>query len=294
MNAHLDLAGAARRAQLDLADAARRAHLDLAGAARRAHLDLAGAARRVGLTLTTAELAGLDDHARLSAIATWRGRMINEHVSARVFASLERQLARAGRPTDARAAARMVGDEHRHAELCAAVVEALGGAPAAELPELPAVPEHADADPLEAVLRNVLSISCLSETVAVALIDAERRAAGPPALATLLAQIVADEVQHARSGWRLLEDCAPRLGPDLRARLDDYLVLAFAHLVEHELAHLPARPAPSPAAEAIGVCDGLGARQLFFATVEQVIVPGLQAHGLDALTAWRAARRLGA
>ena len=60
------------------------------------------------------------------------------------------------------------------------------------------------------------------------------------------------------------------------------------------LRHLPARPAPSPAAEAIGVCDGPGARQLFFATVEQVIVPGLRAHGLDALTAWRAAQRLNA
>ena len=113
----------------------------------------------------------------------------------------------------------MVGDEHRHAELCAAVVEALGGAASAELPHLPEVPEHADADPLEAALRNVISISCLSETVAVALIDAERRTAGPPALADLLSHIVADEVQHARSGWRLLEDCARRLGPVLRERL---------------------------------------------------------------------------
>lgn len=259
-----------------------------------ARLDLAGAARRVGFTLSPAELAGLDPHAHAVAVATWRGRMINEHASARVFATLEHQLVRAGLPSRARDAARMVGDEHRHADLCAAVVEVLGGEAVAELPDLPAVPEHPDADPLEAVLRNVLSISCLSETVAVALIDAERRAAGPPALAELLTAIVADEVSHARSGWRLLEDCAPRLGPALRERLGDYLVLAFAHLTEHELAHLPPRPAPSPAAEAIGVCDGPGARQLFFATVEQVIVPGLQAHGLDALAAWKAARRLAA
>lgn len=253
-------------------------------------LDLAGAARRHGFSLATHEL-GLDAPARATAIATWRGRMINEHVSARVFTTLEQQLLRAGLPRHSSAAARMVGDEHRHAELCAAVVEVLGGEAIADLPQLPEVPEHADADPTEAVLRNVVSISCLSETVAVALIDAERRAAGPPALADLLTAIVADEVQHARSGWRLLEDLAPRLTPALRERIDDYLVLAFAHLVEHELAHLPPRPSPSPAAEAIGVCDGLGARQLFFATVEQVIVPGLQAHGLDAAAAWRAAQR---
>lgn len=257
-----------------------------------ARLDLAGAADRQRFQLASAELTGLDPHARAAAIATWRGRMINEHNSARVFATLEQQLRRAGLPARARAAARMVDDEHRHAEQCAAVVEALGGTAIADLPDLPEVPEHADADPLEAVLRNVLSISCLSETVAVALIDAERRSAGPPALADILTAIVADEVQHARSGWRLLEDCASRLGPVLRERLSDYLVLAFAHLVEHELAHLPARPAPSAAAEAIGVCDGFAARRLFFATVEQIIVPGLQAHGLDALAAWRAAQRL--
>ena len=48
-----------------------------------ARLDLAGAARRVGFTLTPAELAGLDPHAHAVAVATWRGRMINEHASAR-------------------------------------------------------------------------------------------------------------------------------------------------------------------------------------------------------------------
>ncbi len=254
-------------------------------------LDLRGAARRTGFQLSSAEVAGLDVRGRAIAIATWRGRMINEHASARVFTALTGQLARARLPQQARAAGGMVADELRHAELCAAVVEVLGGEAQAVLPMLPAVPEHDDADPLEAVLRNVLSTSCLSETVAVALIDAERRTAGPARLTSLLAEIVADEVGHARAGWRLLEDVAPRLGAPLRERLSDYLVLAFAHLVEHELAHLPPCPAPSVAAEALGVCDGLAARRLFFATVEHVIVPGLQAHGLDAHGAWRAARR---
>lgn len=258
-------------------------------------LDLRGAARRADLRLPAGALDDLDAHTRASAILTWRGRMLNEHVSARVFTALARQLERAGlhgeRP--ARVAA-MVDEELRHADRCAAVVEALGGAAVVELPALPPVPEHEDADPLEAVLRNVLSVSCLSETVAVALIDAERRAAGPPALARLLAEILADEVGHARFGWRLLEDLAPSLSAALRERLGDYLVLALDDLATHELAHLPPRPSPSPAAEALGVCDGLVARRLFFATVEEVIVPGLQAAGLPALSAWRAAQEIGA
>jgi hypothetical protein len=252
-------------------------------------LDLRAEARAIDLRLP---LVDLDAHARAAAIATWRGRMVNEHVSARVFAALAGQLGRAGLTVSAvpRVHA-MIAEERRHGALCAAVVEALGGDAVAEVPPLAAVPEHPDAGPLEAAVRNVLSVSCLSETVAVALIDAERRGAGPPALAGLLAEILADEVQHARAGWRLLADLAPRLEPALRERLSDWLVLAFAHLKDHELAHLPARPSPSPAAEALGVCDGHAARALFFATVEQVIVPGLQAHGLDAVGAWRAASR---
>jgi hypothetical protein len=252
-------------------------------------LDLRGAARRTGLRLGRAELRDLDAVARESAVRTWRGRMVNEHGSARVFAALAGQLERAGiECTQVRA---MIAEEHRHGELCAAVVEALGGDAAAEVPPAPEVPAHADIDPLEAAVRGVLSVSCLSETVAVALIDAERRSAGPPALSRLLAEILADEVGHARAGWRLLERLAPRLRAGARARLSDYLVVAFAHLREHELAHLPPRPSPSPAAEAVGVCDGHAARRLFFATVEDVIVPGLQAHGLAAAAAWRAAQR---
>lgn len=254
-------------------------------------LDLRHEARAVDLRLPVH--LDLDAHARAAAIATWRGRMVNEHVSSRVFTALAGQLGRAGLVGEVRRVEHMVAEERRHGALCAAVVEALGGDALADVPPLPAVPEHPDAGPLEAAVRNVLSISCLSETVAVALIDAERRSVGPPELTALLAEILADEVQHARTGWRLLADLAPRLDTDLRERLGDWLVLAFAHLVDHELAHLPPRPSPSPAAEALGVCDGNAARTLFFATVEQVIVPGLQAHGLDALAAWHAAQRLG-
>ncbi|MDC0719129.1 ferritin-like domain-containing protein [Nannocystis bainbridge] len=258
-------------------------------------LDLRGAADRADLRLGAGALAGLDEFDRQSAILTWRGRMLNEHVSARVFSTLARQLERAGVRGDrpARVGA-MVAEEWRHADRCAAVVEVLGGDPVVALPALPPVPEHEDADAIEAVLRNVISVSCLSETVAVALIDAERRAAGPPALQRLLAEILADEVGHARFGWRLVEEYAPSLSPTLRERLGDYLVIALDDLATHELSHLPARPSPSSAAEAVGVCDGHAARRLFFATVNEVIVPGLEASGLPALSAWRAAQELGA
>ncbi|MEZ4404570.1 MAG: hypothetical protein R3B06_31405 [Kofleriaceae bacterium] len=250
-------------------------------------LDLRAEAAAADLTL---DLASLSADERAAAIATWRGRMVNEHVSARVFAALVPQLVAAEvAPAVVAEVAAMADEELRHGRQCAAVVHALGGAAVAELPPLAPVPDHAEVAPLEAVLRNVLSIACLSETVAVALLGAERDAAGPPALQATLAAILADEVGHARFGWRLLATLGPRLTPALATRLGDYLIPAFRTLRAYELANLPPRPAPSAAALAHGVCDGRDARALFFATVATVIIPGLEAYGIPAGAAWAAA-----
>jgi hypothetical protein len=104
-----------------------------------------------------------------------------------------------------------------------------------------------------------------------------------------LASILGDEVQHARFGWDCLRDLAPSLDEDLKARLTDYLVVAFRHLREHELHHLPVAPTPpSSAAESVGVCDGQDARKLFFSTLDEVIIPGLESYGFGAQKAWEA------
>ncbi len=232
-------------------------------------------------------------HLRDAAIATWRGRMINEHGSAQVFEALAGQLAAAGVATEEVEQCRgFAAEERRHGVLCGAVVEALGGEALAEVPAPEQVPAHEDAgSPLEAALRNVLSVCCLSETVAVSLIGAERMEMPVGELHALLTRIWADEVGHSRFGWRLLARVAPSLDAATRERLGDYLEVAFAHLVEHELAHLPIASAPPPDGVVYGLCSGKDARVLFFDTVEQVIVPGLEARGLPARRAWTHAQR---
>jgi len=72
---------------------------------------------------------------------------------------------------------------------------------------------------------------------------------------------------------------------ELRQRLGDYLAVAFDHLVAHELAHLPMSSEPPPEGARLGLCSGRAARALFFDTVEQVIVPALEAQGLPAAAA---------
>jgi hypothetical protein len=225
---------------------------------------------------------------RTSAENTWRGRMLNEYASAAVFEALAAQLARAGlEQAVVRQCRGFADEERRHAALCGAVVEALDGHARAELPARKAFPEHADASPLEAALRNLLSISCLSETVAVALIGAERLEMPSGELRELLTSIWADEIGHARFGWRLVEAIVPELAGDTRVRLGRYLAIAFAHLEAHELAHLPVTMCPPPEGTLLGLCNGQDARRLFYETVEHVIVPSLEGVGLEARRAWQ-------
>jgi len=114
----------------------------------------------------------------------------------------------------------------------------------------------------------------MSETVAVALIGAERLEMPDSPLRELLTQIYADEVGHARFGWRLLELVGHDLSTNERAAIDLYLPTAFAHLEAHELAHIPDCDAPARG-EILGLCSGREARRLLYETIEQVIRPGL-------------------
>ncbi|MBK6459453.1 MAG: LysR family transcriptional regulator [Myxococcales bacterium] len=151
-------------------------------------------------------------------------------------------------------------------------------------------PQHLDASRLEAAARNLISISCMAETVAVALIGAERDAMPDGPLRELLTTIWADEVGHARFGWRALDRIVPELAEGERDRLDRYLRVAFAHLERHELAHLPLGSVRRPGGDELGLCSGAEARELFYATVERAIVPGLERLGLGARAAWEKRR----
>ena len=222
-----------------------------------------------------------------AAQATWLGRMVNEHGSAAVFEALGEQLREAGAAESLVAeCAAMAEEERRHGVLCGAVVEALGGEARAWVPAPAALPAPAGVGRLEAARRTVRSVCCLAETVAVSIISAERLEMPPGELRELLTRILADEIGHARFGWRWLGEVAPSLDAAARERLADYLEVAFAHLERHQLEQLPDHGAPPPEAVALGVCDGGEARAMFYATISDVIVPRLEAHGIPAGRAW--------
>jgi hypothetical protein len=246
-------------------------------------LDLRASARPVVLD----DLPDLSADERAMAARTWRGRMVNEHVSASVFAGLIPQMMRAAvDPAWIAQVPTMAADELRHAEQCAGVVAALGHAPIALLPPIEPMPEHSEVGPLEALLRNVISVGCMSETVAVAVIRAEHAELEGSTLGRVLAEILADEVQHARFGWSLLGALAPTLDDAARARLSGWLEVAFAHQLAWELPKLPVHLGLRAEVAAAGVCDGSLARELLFETLGGLVVPQLEAAGLAAQAAW--------
>lgn len=226
-----------------------------------------------------------------SARTNWRERMASEHASARVFADLVGMMMRAGVPSaELRRVAAMAQQELDHGVLCARVLAALGTTPIAELPRLDPVPLHHDASsPIEAVLRNVISIGCCSETIAVALVATERELAGPPALQAVLQSILRDEIKHSRFGWRILARYSPGLSKSERDGLDSYLLDAFEHQLAFHGQFLGMGHA-GPEGIAIGAPHGGSSWNVFLTTMSEVVVPGLEQCGLRAREAWTAAR----
>lgn len=240
--------------------------------------------------LDIGDTGALTARERAAALRNWRDRMVSEHVSARVFAGFFDRLLRAGMPRRFLDMARAgIDEELAHAVLCGRVLVALGGEAAAPLPEpLPLVERHEDAEPIEAVLRDAISIGACSETVAVALVGAEREQAGSPAMRGVLDRILADEVGHARLGWKLLDEVLPSVDARTRRRLSAYLVAVF----EHQLAfHAPFLDMPemSDRGVAFGAPDGPSNWQVFVQTMLGITVPGLEARGLAARAAWATA-----
>lgn len=228
-----------------------------------------------------------------AACINWRIRMINEHRSSGVFAGLQPQLMMAGSAFSTQTVVlRMAMDEIHHAELCGRVVTAFGGVARAEAEEtLTPVPMHPGLSPLERVVRNALFIGCMAETVAVALVSHERNLATEPLVRWTLDQILGDEISHARFGWQFVADALPSLDAAARARIAQYLPVAFGYLEASENTFLPIGHDRSKELslqrEALGLCEGEEARSLFVETVETVVVPKLEAMGLGAEEGWR-------
>jgi hypothetical protein len=251
-------------------------------------LDLREAVRKSPLALPGVEV--LTEQERALAREHWRVHMAAEFASARVFAGLVPQMMAAGLAFDeVREVTDMARQEVDHGLLSGRVYAALGGVPCSAVPPLDPVPQHEGCSPLEVVLRNVISVSCCGETLAVAVIGAERERATIEPLREILTRILSDEVGHARFGWRILRDVGGALDSSMRRRLSAYLVSVFERDLSVMKNALDA-PEASWAALSVGAPDGALAWSTFLETMTSVTVPGLERCGLKA--AWALGKAL--
>ncbi len=223
----------------------------------------------------------------------WTRRMKQEHDSAATFAAMLPQLVEAEAGVDAKVAVlRSAMDELRHAALCAEVVQYLGGDPAIETDlTVPPLAEHPGVPALEKITRNLLFVGCLSETVAVALLTNEREYVRDPYIARVLKQLAGDETLHARVGWIWLRDVWGRFDAAAKERTQAYLAVALAYYEQCMIRATPYASIPDDIldeARGLGFADCRENRELFYETMDAVVLPQLDGIGLDATGAWKA------
>lgn len=226
-------------------------------------------------------------HERL--LQTWSSRLAVEYRSNTVFSQLAVQLVEANAPLEATTVMlSMAQDELRHAHGCREVLTLLGHSGQAQIEtSVEPLATHRGISLEERALRNVIYTTCCSELVACARFVATLETTTDPFFREALTRLLTDERMHGQFGFLYLSWAAPFLSsrPDVRASLSRYLRLAFATL-EREL--VPEHPHPvDEAGRAVGLDCPVDAHELFFATLEEVVVPALENAGLAAEAAWQ-------
>lgn len=230
----------------------------------------------------------------------WAHRAVAEYQSTAQFAQLLHRLTRLGAPLELiGAACRLPLDECRHAELCAKMAELLGGRASHPVTTDGLAlfeGEEARGGELFACVMTVLTVCCFGETLSVPMLEALHVVATDEVPARVAQIIGADEGYHASFGWEALSWMLPRLDEAGRARLERALPASMAHF-EYVVGASPKmleRLAGGTLEIGAGEGPNLGTLEpdeygaIFYHTMEQEILPGLDALGLDGRGAWAA------
>lgn len=140
------------------------------------------------------------------ARVAWAHRIVDEYRSVAVFGELLVLLANLEAPYPALCAVqRLIGDELRHARLCAAAVDWLGGARDldVDLSDLALPPRRSDETAGRRAAEIIARELVVAEEESIVVLAACRNAATEPAFRAVLAALLRDEVRHAAAGRAL-------------------------------------------------------------------------------------------
>jgi len=183
---------------------------------------------------------------------------------------------------------RAVGDEDRHAALCARLSVSYGCPAAGVMTDEPIAPASLGAR--DAVLYEMVAACCITETESVATLATLLEGTAEPAVRAVLREIARDEVVHGRMGWAHLSRAAAARDVSflsawvpamLTGTVDDGLFSALDpgpeadELLRHGVLPLPLK------------------KEIFVRTLEEIVLPGLETFGVSAAPAraWLLARR---
>jgi len=216
-------------------------------------------------------------------------RADEEYQSAAVFsAALDAVIAAALPRSIASGLAKIVGDELKHADLCAKLAEQL---------EAPSPTWRTDAvrarvanlpEPRGRAISLLLVEGAIGETISSALFATGHNGTTEPAQRATLRTILSDEVFHARFCWQALARLD--LGGDLEA-MQAETARALGGL-EHSrilpvLRRLEADVPFDPAWEVLGVLRPERRVEAFYGAIERSVIPRLNRLGIDGENAWR-------
>lgn len=189
------------------------------------------------------------------------------------------------------ACARIPADEIRHAEIALQAASKLSGKAPEEIPmsihgRRPATPPDVRA-PIGTLDILVATLPAMLETIACALLSEARKRATDPMMNAVYANVLADEIHHARVGWYYLAWRAPQWTTQERQDLAN----TIGHRVAQRAAQISdGREAPKGAAKAmkaLGVMDAATQAHVVKRVMEAEILPAFDALGLGASHAYR-------
>ena len=170
-----------------------------------------------------------------------------------------------------------VDDEQRHARLCSELARHYGSREAPGTGAAPAIgPKHAP--PEDRLLYEVVAFCCVTETLNTSLMHVAFLRARVPYVREAIREILRDEIWHSRLGWAHLH--AARAG-GRGAFLAQALPRMLAGAVQMELFADAPTHGSDELLEDHGELPLLTRREIFESSARDVLLPGLEALGID-------------
>jgi len=223
----------------------------------------------------------------------WRARIAAEYGSAAITQHLVLWLIQLGASPDViDAGLRIVADELEHSRLSHVVYADAGGSEPPQIDranlELPRRSGTLELD----VIRAVVRVFCLGETVAVPLFSHLRAGCTVPSARAALDRVLRDEVRHRDFGWTTLDWLLTTpLAPQIPSFLEAELPAMFAELERSygtgNPAHTDAAAAELTDAErAWGLAPPREYADILHRTFTRDYQPRFAARGIDVTPAW--------